>query len=162
MLLGIYSISLVTHPIALVCAFPFFLFSNSSIAITQPLLEMNQWFGRLKVWENRFCSPFSKSNLLSPPHSVTTHTSSFNVLHHQGHSGNFSTQKMQFKIHNSKWVLWIRPIILLSVFKSDMIFPFHKKVGKFFDPILTTVQDEERDKRSLSQSGVNNDTLLHA
>ena len=43
-----------------------------------------------------------------------------------------------------------------------MIFPFHKKVGKFFDPILTTVQDEERDKRSLSQSGVNNDTLLHA
>ena len=56
---------------------PFFLFSDSSI--TQPLLEMNQWFGRLKVWENRFCSPFSKSNLLSPPHSVTTHTSSYTI-----------------------------------------------------------------------------------
>ena len=138
LLLGIYSISLVTHPIALVCAFPFFLFSNSSIAITQPLLEMNQWFGRLKVWENRFCSPFSKSNLLSP-HSQSPLTSSFNV-HHQGTVAHFRSKKCHyFEEYTSKIVHYQMYI---------------------FAPILTTVQ--ERDKRSLSQSSVNNDTLLHA
>ena len=46
---------------------------------------------------------------------------------------------------------------LKCIYKNNLKFSLPMYI---FAPILTTVQ--ERDKRSLSQSSVNNDTLLHA